>query len=140
VEKKGIEGMIKGVGHIGIAVRDIVKSLETICRVLDVPIPAIRDNPERKMKVAVVPLENLSLEVLEDYSADGMFAKYVRERGNAIHHLCFLTDDMDSDLRALEERGVEWLNRRPTVGLRGKQIVFSTPSALDGIPLELSEP
>jgi methylmalonyl-CoA/ethylmalonyl-CoA epimerase len=135
-----MDDMIKGVGHIGIAVRDIGKSLETICRVLKVPIPPIRDNPDRKMKVAVVALENLSLEVLEDYSDDGMFAKFVRERGNAIHHICFLTDDMDSDLRSLEERGVEWLNRKPAVGLRGKQIVFSTPSALDGIPLELSEP
>jgi methylmalonyl-CoA/ethylmalonyl-CoA epimerase len=132
--------MIKGVGHIGIAVRDIGKSLETICRVLNVAIPPVRDNPDRKMKVAVVALENLSLEVLEDYSADGMFAKYVREHGNAVHHICFLTDDMDSDLRSLEERGVEWLSRKPAVGLRGKQIVFSTPSALGGIPVELSEP
>ncbi len=132
--------MIRGVGHIGIAVKDIGKSLEDICRVLDLPIPPIRDNPDRKMKVAVVALANVSLELVEDYSADGMFAKFVGERGNAIHHLCFLSDDMHADLRSLEERGVEWLNRKPAVGLRGKQIVFSTPSALDGIPLELSEP
>ncbi len=136
----GAQDMIKGVGHIGIAVRDIEKSAAQAAKALGLPTPPITDNPARKMKVAVLELGAVALEFLEDYSQDGEFARFVRERGNAIHHFCLLTDDIEADLRALEQRGVEMAFREPKKGLRGKRIVFTKPSALLGIPFELSEP
>lgn len=132
--------MLKGVGHIGIAVKNIEESLRAITRALDLPVPQIRDFPDKKVKVAVVDLTGVGLEFIEDYSEDGVFATYVKERGNAIHHVCLLSDDMEADLKILEARGVELADRKPKMGLRGKRIAFTLPSVLDGIPLELSEP
>ena len=132
--------MLKGVGHIGIAVKNIEESLRAITRALDLPVPQIRDFPDKKVKVAVVDLTGVGLEFIEDYSEDGVFATYVKERGNAIHHVCLLSDDMEADLEILEARGVELADRKPKMGLRGKRIAFTLPSVLDGIPLELSEP
>jgi methylmalonyl-CoA/ethylmalonyl-CoA epimerase len=132
--------MLKGVGHIGIAVKNIEESLRAISRALDLPIPRILDFPERKVKVAVVDLKGVGLEFIEDYSENGVFATFVKERGNAIHHVCLLSDDMEKDLEILEERGVELADRKPKMGLRGKRIAFTRSSVLDGIPLELSEP
>ncbi|MCJ7809771.1 MAG: VOC family protein [Desulfobulbaceae bacterium] len=132
--------MLKGVGHIGIAVKNIEESLRAITSALDLPVPQIRDFPDKKVKVAVVDLTGVGLEFIEDYSEDGVFATYVKERGNAIHHVCLLSDDMEADLEILEARGVELADRKPKMGLRGKRIAFTLPSVLDGIPLELSEP
>jgi methylmalonyl-CoA epimerase len=132
--------MLKGVGHIGIAVKNIEESLRAITRALDLPVPQIRDFPDKKVKVAVVDLTGVGLEFIEDYSEDGVIATYVKERGNAIHHVCLLSDDMEADLEILEARGVELADRKPKMGLRGKRIAFTLPSVLDGIPLELSEP
>lgn len=132
--------MIQGVGHVGIAVKDIEESLEAVSKALDLPIPPVRDNPEKKMKCAVVDLSGIGLEFIEDYSEEGAFAMFVKEKGNAIHHVCLLTDDIEADIKVLEKRGVEMADRVPRIGLRGKKIAFTRPSALNGIPMELSEP
>ena len=97
--------MLKGVGHIGIAVKNIRESLRAISKALDLPVPQIQDHPDRKMKVAVLDLKGIGLEFIEDYSESGTFATFVKERGNAIHHVCLLSDDMGADLEILEARG-----------------------------------
>ncbi len=132
--------MIKGIGHIGIAVRDIEKSLAAISKALDIPIPQVRDNQEEKMKFALVDLGGVALELLQDCSEDGEFARFVKERGDAIHHFSLLTDEIEVDIERLKHRGVEMADQKPRLGLRGKKIAFAMPSALNGIPFELSEP
>ena len=132
--------MIKGIGHIGIAVENIEESLAGIAKALDVDIPPIKDVSEKKMKVALMELGGIGLEFLEDYSEDGPFAQFVKARGNAIHHFCLLTDNIEADIETLEKRGVEMADQSPRVGLRGKRIAFAKPSVLNGIPIELSEP
>jgi methylmalonyl-CoA/ethylmalonyl-CoA epimerase len=132
--------MIKGIGHIGIAVHNIEESLAAVVKAFGLDMPPIRDVSEKKMKVALVEMGAVGLELIEDYSEDGSFAKFVKERGNAIHHFCLLTDDIEADIAAFEKRGVEMADKRPRVGLRGKKIAFSRPGALNGIPFELSEP
>ncbi len=131
--------MIKGIGHVGIAVRNIEETLASISKALDVPIPAILDKREWKIKGAVVQVGETAMEFLEDYG-DGPFARFVRERGNAIHHLCLITDDIEEDIKTLKGRGVEMADEKPKIGVRGKRIAFTKPSILGGVPIELSEP
>jgi methylmalonyl-CoA/ethylmalonyl-CoA epimerase len=132
--------MIKGIGHLGIAVKNIEETLAALVKTFDLSMPPILDVPEKKMKVALVHLNGVGLEILEDYSEDGPFAKFVRERGNAIHHFCLLTDDIETDIEVMKSRGVQMADDKPKLGLRGKRIAFAHPSALRGIPFELSEP
>lgn len=131
--------MIKGIGHIGIVVKDIEKSLTAISQALAVPAPAVRVVPEKKAKVALLELGGVELEFIEDDSEEGELARFVRERGDSIHHFCLLSDDIEEDLRVFQERGVEMLDQRPRIGLRGKKIAFTKPRALNGISIELSE-
>ncbi len=42
--------------------------------------------------------------------------------------------------RLLKQRGVEMMDQKPRIGLRGKKIAMTMPSALNGITIELSEP
>jgi len=132
--------MIKGIGHIGIAIGNINESLAVVSRALDLPTPAVNDNSEKKMKFALLDLGGIGLEFLEDYSEEGEFTKFVRERGDAIHHFCLLTDNIESDIETLKERGIEMADEKPKLGLRGKKIAFIKSNALNGIQIELSEP
>lgn len=136
-----MDRMIKGIGHIGIAVKNIEESLAAVSNALDVPVPSIKDHPEKKMRVALVDFKGIDLEFVEDYSEDGEFAEFVRRRGgNAIHHFCLLTDDIEGDIRKFEGKGIEMADRHSRIGLRGKKIAFTKSTALGGIPIELSEP
>jgi methylmalonyl-CoA/ethylmalonyl-CoA epimerase len=132
--------MIKGIGHIGIAVKNIEEVLSTISKMFNLPMPSIRDISERKLKVSVLDIGGTGLEIIQDYSEDGEFAKLVKERGNCIHHVCFLTDQIEADIELLKARGVEMADQKPKIGVRGKKIAFTKPSALNGILFELSDP
>ena len=44
------------------------------------------------------------------------------------------------DIEDLKQRGVDMMDQKPRVGLGGKKIAMSMPSALNGITVELSEP
>ncbi len=132
--------MIKGFGHIGIVVKDIDASLAALAKALNIAVPPVKDVAEKKTKVALVEIGGVGLEFIQDYSADGAFAKLVRERGDTIHHFCLLSDDMQADIDTLKQRGVEMADAQPRLGLRGKPIAFTRPSILNGIPIELSTP
>jgi methylmalonyl-CoA epimerase len=132
--------MIKGIGHLGIVVKDIEKSLDALSIIVEFEKPAIKEFPDKKMKCAVVELNGVALEFLQDNSEDGFLAKFHRERGDAIHHFCLLSDDMQQDVEAFKEKGVPMMDHEPRTGLRGKKIAFTAPEALHGISIELSEP
>jgi len=132
--------MIKGVGHIGIYVRNIEETLESLAKIVDFSPPTIKESEEAKKRIAVVDLGNVGLELIQDMTEDGLIAMRVRDHGNTIHHFCLLTDNIEADLAKIKERGVELQDQKPKIGLRGKKCALSAPSALNGIPIELSEP
>jgi len=132
--------MIKGIGHVGIVVKDIEKSLNALSQIVDFETPAIKEFPDNKMKCAVVEMNGVALEFLQDNSDGGFLAKFNREKGDAIHHFCLLSDDLEKDVAALKDKGVQMRDLEPRIGLRGKKIAFTAPDAFDGISIELSEP
>jgi methylmalonyl-CoA/ethylmalonyl-CoA epimerase len=132
--------MIKGVGHLGIVVKDLEKSLKALSQIIPLESPAIKDFPEKKMKCAVVETKGVALEFLQDDSDNGFLGRFRREKGDAIHHFCLLSDNVEEDVEALKKKGVEMMDQKPRVGLRGKRVAMTMPSALNGITIELSEP
>ena len=97
--------MIKGIGHIGIAVKNIEEAITAISKAFGLSIPSIKDIPEKKIKVALLDIGGTGLEFIQDYSEEGGFAKFIKEKGNAIHHICFLTDQIETDIEILKSRG-----------------------------------
>jgi len=132
--------MIKGIGHLGIVVKDVENSLKALSQVIELKSPAIKDFPEKKMRCAVVETEGVALEFLQDDSDSGFLGRFRREKGDAIHHFCLLSDNIEKDVEALKKRGVEMMDQKPRIGLRGKKVAMTMPGALNGITIELSEP
>ena len=48
--------------------------------------------------------------------------------------------NIEDDFEVLKDRGIEMQDQKPRIGLRGKKIALTKPSALNGITVELSEP
>lgn len=92
------------------------------------------------MKVTVVDLTGIGLEFVEDYSREGEFAEFVKERGNAIHYFCLLTHNIEEDIEILKQQEVEMLNDKPRIVLRGKRIAFTKPSVLEGLLSNCPDP
>ena len=132
--------MIKGIGHLGIVVKDIEKSLNALSQIINFESPPIKEFPEKKMKCVLVEVNGVALEFLQDKSEDGFLGRFAAEKGDGIHHFCLLSDNIEEDVEELKRRGVEMMDQKPRVGLRGKKIAMTMPSALNGITIELSEP
>jgi methylmalonyl-CoA/ethylmalonyl-CoA epimerase len=132
--------MIKKVGHIGIAVKDLESILEVFCRALGLTKPVIKEFPGRAMRMALINLGPVSLELLEDKSRKGRLARSVSKRGSHLDHFCLLSDDLETDILELEERGITMAQEGSAVGLRGKRVIFALSGLLDEIPVEISEP
>ncbi|MEN8246774.1 MAG: VOC family protein [Thermodesulfobacteriota bacterium] len=132
--------MIKGIGHLGLFVKDIDESLNALSKLFEFENPTVKEAPEMGVKATVVDVNGIGLELIQDYTGDGPLARMLDEKGDMIHHFCLLTDNIEEDLESLKQRGVEMVDQEPRVGLRGKKIAMSAPSALNGISIELSEP
>lgn len=132
--------MIKGIGHIGYAVKDLDEVLRAMTKTLNLPVPPVLEKKEWNMRAAVVQIGDIGVEILEDYGGQGMIGQFVKAKGNGLHHICVITDNIEDEIETLKARGVEMMDEKPRVGIRGKKIAFTKPSALGGVPLELSEP
>lgn len=132
--------MIKGIGHLGIVVENIEKSLEALSKIIDFQPPVIKEFPDDKIRCALVDLNGLVLEFLQDDSDTGFLGKHRRAHGDSIHHFCLLSDSIENDVRGLIQDGVEMMAPKPRTGLRGKKIAMTVPGVLNGITVEISEP
>jgi methylmalonyl-CoA epimerase len=132
--------MIKGIGHLGIFVRDINSTLEALSKFVDFEKPTIKESKEMGIKAAVVEMGEVGLELIQDRTGDGPLAQMLAEKGDMIHHFCLVTDNIEADIESLKTRGVEMIDHVPRTGVRGKKIAMTMPSALNGITIELSEP
>ncbi len=132
--------MLKKLGHIGIAVNNIEKVLEQFSKILKKPMPAIKDNKQMKVKTAMIHFNGIGFEILQPYGESGMLAEYVKEKGNGIHHFCFISDSLENDMEELKNIGFAFRQEKPAKGVRGKLRATTKDDALDGIPFEISEP
>jgi methylmalonyl-CoA/ethylmalonyl-CoA epimerase len=132
--------MITGIGHLGVFVKSIEATVEAVSKFVPIEKPAIREVPERGIRMALVHIGQTGLELIQDLDPQGPLAKSLAEKGNFIHHFCMLSDRIEEDAGRLAGQGIQFLDPQPKVGLRGKKIVMSTPAVLDGIAIELSEP
>jgi methylmalonyl-CoA epimerase len=132
--------MIKGIGHLGLFVNDIETSLRALAKFVEFEEPVRRESKEMGIKAAVVNVGSVGLELIQDATGQGPLAQLTKEKGDLIHHFCLLTDNIEADIDMLKNRGVEMMDQNPRIGMRGKKIAMTMPSALNGITIELSEP
>jgi methylmalonyl-CoA/ethylmalonyl-CoA epimerase len=77
------------------------------------------------------------IELIEPTDSTSGVARFLAERGRpALHHLCFVVDDLRSRLRALEAGGAELIDRQPRRGAEG-EVAFLHPRASGGVLVEL---
>lgn len=127
------------IDHIGIAVRDIKASSEFYkgCLNLDVSDPV--DVPAQKVKVAFMEVGKTKLELIQPSGLDSPVEKFIRKKGEGLHHISFLVDDIEKALAELKDKKVRLVDHEPRVGATGKKIAFLHPESSSGVLIELKE-
>lgn len=131
--------MIRGVDHVGIAVRSIAES-RVFYEALGLAVAAIEEVPGDQVRVAMIPCGATRLELLEPTAEGSPIARFLERRGPGLHHLCLATDDLGADDARLREAGYQVLRPEPSRGAGGCWIQFVHPKSAGGVLVELSQP
>jgi methylmalonyl-CoA/ethylmalonyl-CoA epimerase len=89
------------------------------------------------VRLAMFPVGESSLELLQSDDANTRTAKWVADRGEGLFHICFEVDDIVEALRELKQKGAKLLNDTPTIGHGNSQIAFIDPQSTSGFLIEL---
>ena len=127
------------VDHIAIAVNNVEESLNTFKKVLKVKKSEVMDVPNEKVKVAMLELENSRIELLEPLSDDSPISKFLKDRGEGIHHIAINTNQFDNDLKDAIDNEIKMIGG-VREGSYGRKITFLHPKSLHGVLMELCEP
>ena len=131
--------MIRGVDHLGIAVRSIAES-RVFYEALGLAVEAIEEVSGDQVRVAMIPCGAMRLELLEPTSPESPIARFLERRGPGLHHLCLATDDLGADDTRLREAGYQLVRPEPSRGAGGCWIQFVHPKSTGGVLVELSQP
>ena len=129
--------MIKKIDHIGIAVRDLKSSVKFYNEVLGLEFEGIQEVEEQKVRVAMFPIGDTRLELLESTSPDGPIARFIDKRGEGMHHIAYRVEDLEGMLLRLDE--VELIDDQPSQGADGYRVAFIHPKSTFGVLIELCE-
>jgi methylmalonyl-CoA epimerase len=76
------------------------------------------------------------IELVEPIDDESGVARFLAERGEGLHHLCLMTDDLPASLEALAAREAELIDREARPGAHGT-VAFIHPRTIDGVLWEL---
>ena len=126
------------IAHVGIAVRSIAEVLPFYREILgmDEVELAATDGASIRGLDAGGPL----IELLESGDADSPIGKFIARKGPALHHICFVVDDLEGSLERCRSRGVRLIDEIPRIGAEGRCIAFLHPASTGGLLIELTEP
>ena len=98
---------------------------------------SLRETVEQeKVNVAMLPLGEPRIELLEPTESDSVIGKFLEKRGEGLHHVAIRVPDLAASVERLKEAGARLLNE-PRVGAGGHLYVFVHPQSTGGVLLEL---
>ncbi|HEY3203965.1 MAG TPA: methylmalonyl-CoA epimerase [Thermoanaerobaculia bacterium] len=126
------------IDHVGVAVTSIDEALGTY-RALGLSEARREEVPSQKLTAAFLPVGDSRIELLEPTDGASPIAKFLKKRGEGMHHVCFAVEDLESALSDLKAKGFRLIHSTPVPGADGKRVAFLHPRAARGVLIELSE-
>ena len=125
--------------HIGIAVKSLDEAVPFYEKVLGLKCYGIEEVADQKVKTAFFHIGQTKIELLESTDPEGPIGKFLEKRGQGIHHIAFAVKDLEAQLKAVEENGVQLIDRAPRKGAEGLNIAFLHPRSTFGVLTEFCE-
>ncbi len=125
--------------HIGIATHNIDDALKFWRDALGLRVVETEEVAEQGVRVAMLPVGEPRIELLEPISESSPVAKFLEKRGAGIHHIAVRVDDIRATLQRLKEGGARLIDETPRTGAGGCLVAFIHPATAGGVLLELVE-
>jgi methylmalonyl-CoA/ethylmalonyl-CoA epimerase len=135
------KGVLENLYHVAVAVRNIdeVEKVYETALGLKVGHREVVEDQGVKTSMLLPEKGGTAVELLEPLSDESPISKFLEKRGEGIHHICFLVDDIEAALERLKKEGVRLIDESPRPGAYHSRVAFIHPKATNGVLIELAE-
>ena len=130
----------RGIHHVGVAVDNLDRALETYVGVLGGTVEYRDALAEQGVEAAAVLVGRDRVELLAATGDDTPVGRFLAKRGPGLHHVAYTVDDVADALRQLSADGLELIDEAPRHGLFGLEVAFVHPDAVHGVLTEVVSP
>ena len=125
--------------HIGIAVKDLDAANDLYANLLGVGHYKVEEVASEGVSTSFFKCGESKIELLAALNEESPIAKFIDKRGEGIHHIAFLVQDIEAEVERLEGLGFRVLNSIPKKGADNKLVVFLHPKSSHGVLVELCQ-
>jgi len=126
------------IDHLGIAVKSLAEA-KKFYEQLGLEVMPEEVVETEKVRVAMVPVGESRIELLEPTVPESTIAKFLEKRGQGLHHVALHVSDLTATVERLKAAGTRLINEEIKVGAGGHRYVFVHPASAGGVLLELVE-
>jgi methylmalonyl-CoA epimerase len=130
-------GLLRRLDHVAVAVQDTDAALRHFRDTLGLHVAAVDEPPEIPVRLTYLDVGNTYLQLVEPLDGESAVARWLAERGEGLHHLCFEVDDLAGALERLRPDGEP---QAPLGSGRGRPTGFVAGEPQHGVPIELAPP
>jgi len=125
------------IDHIGIVTNGIEDAAAVYRDLLGINVRETEEVSGQKVRVAMLPIGESRIELLEATSDDSPISKFLDKRGPGVHHIALRVDDIRTSLADLKSKGARLIDEEPRAGAGGCLVAFIHPSSTGGVLIEL---
>ncbi len=127
------------VEHIGIAVSDFSVSIPLFTKILNAVCYKTENVESERVNTAFFQKGETKVELLESYDEDGVIARFIKKKGEGLHHIAFAVKNIEEEMARLQKDGFVLLNESPKKGADNKLVCFIHPKETNGVLIEICQ-
>ena len=130
---------MKKVEHIGIAVKNLEASNQLYASLFGKKHYKVEEVESEGVKTSFFKVGSTKIELLEATKEESPIAKFIKKKGEGIHHIAFAVTDIKAEIKRLKSEGFMVLNDVPKKGADNKLVAFLHPKSTNGVLIELCQ-
>ena len=123
--------------HLGIAVKSLEVSIPIFEMLLNTTCYKTESVESESVNTAFLRCGHSKIELLESSKSDGVIAKFIEKKGEGLHHVAFKVNDIEAEMKRLQDAGFVLLNETPKQGADNMLVCFLHPKQTNGLLVEL---
>jgi len=128
--------MLGTVDHIGMAVKDIEKSILFFQEVFGAKLLRKNVVEEQKLISGVISLGSINVELMQSTENNSIIEKFIKKNGEGVHHISIQVENLNQFLGELNSKNIKVLSN---IANNDYKIAFIHPESAFGVLVEVIE-
>lgn len=131
--------MLMRIEHLALAVSDLDSAIEHYTKVWGLRLERREIVADQEVEEAMFRLGDAYLQLVAPLSESSTVSRFLKKRGEGLHHVAYQVQDLEAALSSLRKDGVELIDESPRCGSGGARSAFVHPRRNRGVLVELIE-